>query len=165
MQRTIGELEEQRTRDPKGLTPAELQSLIKTRAMLPTAKPKAPRKPRQAVPIHPEPTPAGNVTALPKYESPQRLARDFMENKIGRDRYAKGNGIYRLMRMAADSDSEIASIRALEALTKLARLDEPDAQAEDTEVMLCEIGVRENKIVKLDAPAAETAGAEAAPEK
>jgi hypothetical protein len=88
-------------------------------------------------------------------ESVHKLARLYMSGRLDKRRYARGSGVYCLMRLADKSPSGIAVIRALEALTKLARLDEPDGNAEDTLVMLCEIGVVNNQIVEL-APPAET---------
>ena len=85
-------------------------------------------------------------------ESVHKLARLYMSGRLDKRRYARGSGVYCLMRLADKSPSGIAVIRALEALTKLARLDEPDGNAEDTLVMLCEIGVVNNKIVVLDEP-------------
>lgn len=65
----------------------------------------------------------GDVVALPKKRSAKQLARAYMLGELSPHEYSEGGGVLRLMRIADNSRSDIASVQALDKLSRLADLE------------------------------------------
>ena len=65
----------------------------------------------------------GDIVELPKKRTPKQWARAYMMGELEPIDYEEGGGLFRLMRISDDSRSDIASVQALEKLSRLADLE------------------------------------------
>lgn len=77
-----------------------------------------------------------DIVALPKKRSHKEWCRLYMLGELKPSEYATGGGIFRLMRIADGSKSDIASVQALEKLAKLADLEHYGAAETTVDVNL-----------------------------
>lgn len=60
------------------------------------------------------------IVPLPPNRSMQDWCTLYVEGKLSPEEYAKGGGIFRLMRICDDSKSHLSCVQAFQSLTKLA---------------------------------------------
>lgn len=70
----------------------------------------------------------GDIVDLPKRKTAKQLARSYMMGELAPMDYEDGGGVFRLMRIADESRSDIASVQALDKLSRLADLERDTAE-------------------------------------